>query len=125
VTGGAAGIGAAIARAFACSGADVAVCDRKAEGLQDTVSGIDPTGRPAWSAVLDVGDAQAVRDFVSRVAREAGHLDVLVNNAGGGFHAPLLEVSPKGEDALVRENGTSVTTFVCAAVPSFRKRGPS
>jgi 3-oxoacyl-[acyl-carrier protein] reductase len=46
-----------------------------------------------------------------------GRIDVLVNNAGGGFHAPFLDVSARGQDALVHENFTSVTHFVRAAVP--------
>jgi len=42
---------------------------------------------------------------------------VLVNNAGGGFRAAFLDVNDKGQDSLVRENFTSVTHFVRAAVP--------
>lgn len=123
VTGGAAGIGEAIAVAFARFGAHVAVCDRDAEGLRDTVSAVEAAGRRAWGDAFDVREPGAVQDFVSRVAREAGRIDVLVNNAGGGFHAAFLDVSARGEDALVRENFTSVTSFVRAAVPLFPERG--
>lgn len=123
VTGAAVGIGEAVALAFARCGAHVAVCDRDGEGLRDTVSAVEAAGRRAWGDVFDVREPRAVQDFVSRVAREAGHIDVLVNNAGGGFHAPFLEVSAKGEEALVRENFTSVTSFVRAAVPFFPERG--
>jgi NAD(P)-dependent dehydrogenase (short-subunit alcohol dehydrogenase family) len=46
-----------------------------------------------------------------------GRVDGLVNNAGGGFRAAFVDVSPKGQDALVRENFTSVTSMVRAFVP--------
>src|SRR5919197_1488012 len=61
--------------------------------------------------------ASAVDEFVAQAAAEFGHIDILVNNAGGGFHANFLDVNAKGQDALVRENFTSVTNFVRATVP--------
>jgi NAD(P)-dependent dehydrogenase (short-subunit alcohol dehydrogenase family) len=123
VTGAARGIGAAVAVALARCGADVAGCDRDAAGLEETVRAVQALGRRAWSAVLDVRDAAAVRAFVARVAAEAGRLDVLVNNAGGTFEAPFLETSEKGEDALVRENWTSAGHCVRAAAPLLRSGG--
>jgi NAD(P)-dependent dehydrogenase (short-subunit alcohol dehydrogenase family) len=123
VTGAAVGIGEAIALALARFGADVAACDRDADGLADTVRGVRAAGRRAWQAVFDVRDDAAVRDFVSRVAGEAGRLDVLVNNAGGSFRAPFLELSEKGQDALIRENFSSVASFVRAAAPHMPPGG--
>lgn len=116
-TGSAAGLGEAIALAFARIGADVAICDRDADGLAGTATGIESTGRRALSTVLDVRDGPAVQRFVEEVGRSFSRLDVLVNNAGGGFHAPFLEVSERGQDALVHENFTSVGHFVRACVP--------
>ena len=67
-TGSAAGLGEAIALAFARIGADVAICDRDADGLARTATGIESNGRRALSAVLDVRDGPAVQRFV----KEAG-----------------------------------------------------
>lgn len=125
VTGAAVGIGAAIAVAFARFGADVAVCDRDAENLAVTVAAIEAAGRRAWPGILDVRDGDAVREYVAGVGAAAGRIDVLVNNAGGGFHAPFLDVNDKGQDALIRENFTSVTNVTRAVVPHVPVTGGS
>jgi NAD(P)-dependent dehydrogenase (short-subunit alcohol dehydrogenase family) len=123
VTGAARGLGEAVALAFARFGADVALCDRDAEGLAATADGVESAGRRAVSAVLDVRDADAVARFVEEVTGAFARLDVLVNNAGGGFHAAFLDTSAGGQEALVAENFTSVTHFVRASVPRMPAGG--
>lgn len=123
VTGAAAGIGRAIALAFARFGAHVAICDRDAERLDDVAAEISGSGRTAVVGVLDVRDGDQVREFVGRTASALDHVDVLVNNAGGGFASGFLDVNDKGQDALVRENFTSVTHFVRACVPLMPDTG--
>jgi len=126
VTGAARGIGRAAALALAAFGADLAVCDRDAEGLEECAHEIEARGRTAVAGLLDVRDADAVRTWVEgSVAPRLGRVHTLVNNAGGGFFAPFVDVSAKGEDALVRENFTSVTTFVRAIVPIMDAAGGS
>jgi NAD(P)-dependent dehydrogenase (short-subunit alcohol dehydrogenase family) len=58
-----------------------------------------------------------VQVFAAQVRDRFGRVDGLVNNAGGGFRSPFVEVSDKGQDALVRENFTSVASMVRAFVP--------
>jgi len=123
VTGAARGIGAATAVALARFGAHVAVCDRDAEGLAATRREIEALGRRAVAAVLDVREEEAVRAFLGEVGDALGAVYALVNNAGGGFFSPFLEVSAKGESALVRENFGSVTAFVRATVPRMTEGG--
>ena len=117
VTGAAAGIGRAIALAFARFGAHVAVCDRDADNLAVTAREIAAAGRTAVSAVLDVREPELVRRFADDVRARLTAVDVLVNNAGGGFMAPFLDVSEKGQDALVRENFGQVSHCIRAVVP--------
>src|SRR4051812_7837291 len=119
VTGAGQGIGAAVAGAAARFGADVAMCDRDADGLARTAAEVEAAGRHATTAALDVRDADAVRAWVGTLAR----VDVLVNNAGGGFRADFLDVNDKGQDSLVAENFTSVTHFVRATVPLMPSDG--
>jgi 3-oxoacyl-[acyl-carrier protein] reductase len=123
VSGAAVGIGRATAVALAAFGADVAVCDRDEVNLDACVAEIEARGRRGIPGLLDVRDGDAVRAWVDSVAEACGRIDVLVNNAGGGFAASFLDVNDKGQDALVRENFTSVTNFVRAAVPHMPQTG--
>jgi NAD(P)-dependent dehydrogenase (short-subunit alcohol dehydrogenase family) len=117
VTGAARGIGRGIALAAARFGARLAICDRDGEPLGAVAAALGPAGVPPLSAVLDVRDGDAVRAFFADVKARFGRVDGLVNNAGGGFQASFLEVSERGQEALVRENFTSVTHCIRAAAP--------
>jgi NAD(P)-dependent dehydrogenase (short-subunit alcohol dehydrogenase family) len=125
VTGAAVGIGEAIALAFANFGAHVAICDRDVENLDRTADAIEAAGRRVVAAELDVREADHVDGFLEVVREEFDHVDVLVNNAGGGFHARFLDVSAKGQDSLVRENFVSVTHFIRGVVPLVPDTGGS
>jgi NAD(P)-dependent dehydrogenase (short-subunit alcohol dehydrogenase family) len=121
VTGAAQGIGAAVAIAFARFGADVAICDRDADGLAQIAEAIAAEGREVHSELLDVRDADAVNAWIAPLDR----VDILVNNAGGGFNASFLDVNEKGQDALVRENFASVTHCIRACVAKMPDSGGS
>jgi len=125
VTGAAVGIGRAIALAFARFGADVAMCDRDSENLAAAATDVEATGRTALIRQLDVRDGDAMGEFARDVRERFGRVDVLVNNAGGGFRSEFLSVSVKGQDALVRENFDSVTHCVRAFVPLMPAAGAS
>jgi 3-oxoacyl-[acyl-carrier protein] reductase len=121
VTGAAQGIGAAIATTLARFGADLAICDRDADGLARTTEEIVANGRHVHTELLDVRDGDAVREWIG--ALDA--VDVLVNNAGGGFEARFTDVNDKGQDALIRENFVSVTHCIRACVAKMPDRGGS
>jgi len=123
VTGAAKGIGAATAGALARFGADLAICDRDSDGMRATADDIESTGRRCIKGVLDVRDGAAVNTWLGEVASTFGRIDVLVNNAGGGFFAPFMDVSSKGQASLIDENFTSVTNFVRGCVPLMTNGG--
>jgi len=116
ITGAGQGIGAATAAAFARFGADVAICDRSAEGLAATAAAIGLVGRRCHSEVLDVRVSEDVAKFVEGTVALLGPIDILVNNVGGGFHSEFAGVSEKGELALIDENFRTVTNCVRHAV---------
>ena len=116
VTGAAVGIGAASAIALARFGAHVAICDRDRMNLDLVAAEIEKNGRQVTVGELDVRDREAVDEFIQTTRKQLGEIDVLVNNAGGGFFSPFVDISEKGQGALVAENFTSVTNFIRATV---------
>ena len=88
-------------------------------GLARTAAAVEAAGSHVRTAMLDVRDGDAVRGLGRR---PLDRVDVLVNNAGGGFFAAFLDVNDKGQDALIRENFTSVTNFIRAVRPADARR---
>lgn len=118
VTGAARGLGKAIAIGFAEAGADLAICDRNVEGMESTAEAIRALGRSCSTTELDVRSIEGVNAWIGAMER----IDVLVNNAGGGFHAHFDAINDKGQRALVDENFTSVTSCIRAALPRLAPR---
>jgi 3-oxoacyl-[acyl-carrier protein] reductase len=81
VTGASAGIGRAIAFAFAEEGASVGICARGREALGETAAELRAKGASVYAAACDVGDAAALDGFLQGCRRALGRVDVLVNNA--------------------------------------------
>ncbi|GAB3213519.1 SDR family NAD(P)-dependent oxidoreductase [Marinactinospora thermotolerans] len=87
VTGASRGIGRAIAGVFAGEGADLAICARSAEPLEQAAEELRGTGRTVIAEALDVADPAALRGFVDRAATGLGGIDVLVSNVSAGSSA--------------------------------------
>ena len=124
VTGAAQGIGKAAALSAAAHGADIAICDRKSE-LEATADAVRSMGRRVVSGLFDVRDGDAVAAHLDDVKGELGRVDVLVNNAGGTFVSPFLDVNAKGQQALIDENYTQVLHFIRGCMPLFPETGGS
>lgn len=119
VTGAGHGIGRSIAAAFADRGASVWACGVNEEGLEETLPLLGTLGRVR---ALDVTDGTQVTEVITEVA-DHGHLDVLVNNAGGvrgQKGRPIEQVSDADWDDIVSVNMTG--TFNCsrAAAPALK-----
>jgi citronellol/citronellal dehydrogenase len=106
VTGGGSGIGRCTAHELAALGAAVAIVGRKLDKLDGVRAEIEAAGGVCSSHACDIREEEAVRTTVSAVLQRHGHIDGLVNNAGGQFPAPLATISAKGWDAVVRNNLT-------------------
>jgi 3-oxoacyl-[acyl-carrier protein] reductase len=105
VTGASRGIGAAIAKALAAEGADVAITyEKSAESAAEVVSSMKAKGRRAVAIQADSADAAAVQGSVEKSVAELGGLDILVNNAGILRVAELKDISLADIDALLNVN---------------------
>jgi len=112
VTGGGTGIGAATAKVLAAHGADVAIAARTVDNLERTAEAVhEATGRRCLAVPTDVKIEEQVVDLVQRTVDELGHLDVLVNNAGGTRMGPLQSLPTKGWDAAFDLNVRSA--YLC------------
>jgi 3-oxoacyl-[acyl-carrier protein] reductase len=115
VTGGGIGIGKSISIEFARAGADVVLCSRRMEHLEPTAEEVRRLGRRALPLTVDVRDQDQVHAVVQRTLEEFGHVDILVNNHGASFRAPVEEISLNGWNAVVGINLNGVFLF-CQAV---------
>ena len=82
ITGAGRGIGRAIALGFAKAGADIAICARSSDALDDVKKQVEAIGQACVSMPLDVSDSETVKHFCDDVVSRYGKVDVLVNNAG-------------------------------------------
>src|SRR5215212_6912809 len=94
VTGASSGLGVAFAEGFAEAGADVAVCARRAERLEDTRARVEAKGRRCVAVEADVAKPEDCARVVERAADELGRVDILVNNAGIGTAVPASREDP-------------------------------
>ena len=114
VTGGGSGIGRAICRRFASDGASVVVADLVGERAEEVAAEVG--GRAVQADVTAAAD-------VERMAAEAGRVDVLVNNAGGGMADDLLEIDEDEWDADVELNLKSAYLCSKAVLPGMIEQG--
>ena len=106
VTGGGSGIGRCVAHELAALGAHTVLVGRKAEKLQAVMDEIVQDGGSASFHVCDIRQEEAVKQTVSAVVAAQGHIDGLVNNAGGQYMTPLEAISAKGWEAVINTNLT-------------------
>jgi NAD(P)-dependent dehydrogenase (short-subunit alcohol dehydrogenase family) len=94
VTGASSGLGAAFALGLAEAGADVAICARRVQRLEETADKVRALGRRCLAVPADVSLPEDCTRVVEETVRELGRVDVLVNNAGIGTAAPATREAP-------------------------------
>ncbi|THW67893.1 NADP-dependent L-serine/L-allo-threonine dehydrogenase ydfG [Aureobasidium pullulans] len=128
LTGASMGIGAAIARSLAASGANLALFSRSEDNLQALAEEIKSAheGVKVTYRAVDVGDHEAVDKAVASVVKEMGEIDVLINNAGLALGAPKAFPDLKITD-IITMNSTNINgyMFVTYSVLNHSMRTPS
>jgi 3-oxoacyl-[acyl-carrier protein] reductase len=124
VTGASRGIGAAIAKALAAEGADVAITyEKSAEAAGEVVNAIMAIGRRSVAIQADSADAAAVQASVEKTVAELGGLDILVNNAGILRLSPVKDISLEDVNALLNVNVRAPIVASKAAIPHLGNGG--
>jgi meso-butanediol dehydrogenase / (S,S)-butanediol dehydrogenase / diacetyl reductase len=118
VTGGGTGIGAAVARRLHRDGLGVVLVGRRGEPLEEVAGELEE----ALVVEADVGDAGDAERAAAAAAEHFGGIDVLVNNAGVGDSAAVLEETPEGWERTLRINLTGAFLMARAALPSLIER---
>jgi 3-oxoacyl-[acyl-carrier protein] reductase len=124
VTGGSRGIGAAIARALAANGADVALTYQSAaDRAQAVLEEIRALGQKGIAIQADSADPAAIKRSVDEAVAGLGGLDILVNNAGIARYSLIADFKVEDIDALFAVNVRGTLLATQAAIPHIAKGG--
>ncbi len=123
VTGAGTGIGAAIARALASAGARVALVGRTPESLERTAASITADDGEALVVPCDVTNEAALDQCLKFAESALGPIEILVNNAGVAFSAPLEKTSDEDIDRLMKVNVRAPWSLARRLFPGMAERG--
>jgi 3-oxoacyl-[acyl-carrier protein] reductase len=125
VTGGAQGIGKAVALLLARNGADIVVSDINLEKAQETAKEVQALGRKALATKVDVAAFGDVEKMVEAILAQFGKVDILVNNAGIARDKLILRMTEEDWDAVLNINlkGTFNCTKAVVRHMSKQKSG--
>jgi all-trans-retinol dehydrogenase (NAD+) len=119
VTGGASGIGKAMAARFAAAGAEILLVDVNEAALRDTAAAFERAGTRTRTYVLDVTDTSRIVGLKEHVLRDVGRIDVLVNNAGLVFGGGFLDVPLEQHLTTYRVNTLGLVAMTHAFLPDL------
>eukprot|EP01080_Neovahlkampfia_damariscottae_P002829 gene2829-4236_t len=116
ITGGGTGIGRETAFNLGHLGAKIVICGRRLEPLKKTCEELENLKIECFYESCDIRDYEKVSHFVDNVLSKFGRIDILINNAGGQFPSPAINISPNGFKSVVTNNliGTWNMTHVVA-----------
>lgn len=123
ITGGSRGLGYAMARQFALSGAAVAIVARRADVLEEARATIaHETGRRIWAQPCDVSDGASITATFAALERDMGRVDILVNNAGGSRTGRFEELTDEDWQADFDLKLFSAIRLSRLALPGMKQR---
>ncbi len=123
ITGGAKGIGRAVALDLATRGWAVAICYRTSVIEADQViNTVHANGGTAWAVQCDVSRTEAAERLVEQVRQQWGHIDALINSAGPYHRISLLQETVEGWHSMFDNNLHPVFYLTRAVIPMMRER---
>jgi NAD(P)-dependent dehydrogenase (short-subunit alcohol dehydrogenase family) len=125
VTGASSGLGVAFATGLAEAGADIAICARRVERLEDTRRQVEQLGRRCVAVEADVADPDDCNRVVEKTLEQLGQVDVLINNAGVGTATPATREAPEDFRRVIDINLNGSYFMAQACGRAMRDRGGS
>ncbi len=122
VTGAGRGIGRAIAEALARRGASVSLSARTASEIDEGAASLAGAGGRTTAIVADVRRFADCERLVAETVRRLGRLDIVVNNAGIGLHAPVVDTDPQAFENVLATNTLGPFHVTRAALPHLLKQ---
>lgn len=122
VTGGAYGIGFAIAEAFAKAGAKIAFNCRKTEHMEQALADYKEKGIESRGYLCDVTDEAQVQKMIADIEKELGTIDILVNNAGIIKRIPMTEMDVEEFRQVIDIDLTAPFIMAKAVLPGMMKK---
>lgn len=104
VTGASSGLGVAFATGLAEAGADIAICARRVEKLEETKRAVEALGRRGVAIRADVSSAEDCTRVVEETVAQLGKADILINNAGIGTAVPATRETPEQFEQVIDIN---------------------
>lgn len=125
VTGGGRGLGEQIAEGFAESGANVVLCSRKVEACQEVAERLEKLGVKTLALKCDIANPEDVNHVVEETIKQFGTIDILVNNSGATWGAPVTEMPLEAWNKVINVNvtGTFLMSQAVAKVMVEQKSG--
>lgn len=117
ITGGGTGIGRAIALEFAAQGANVALCGRRIEPLENVLSEIEGGNEKAFICKTDITSISDISHFVQEVLARFGTIDILVNNAGISLGGNILTTTEESFDTVLQVDLKGIFRMSKAVIP--------
>lgn len=106
VTGGGRGLGEVIATAYAEAGANVVLCSRKVEACEEVAKRLEGLGVQTLALKCDIANPEDVQHVVDETMKRFGQIDILVNNSGATWGAPVTEMPLEAWQKVINVNVT-------------------
>ena len=121
VSGGGSGIGRAITYVLTRLGAQVVICGRRAEKLEETAAGVrDRLGKAVVTRAMTIREPENAQSVTAETWERFGRLDVLVNSAGGQFPQAAIDFTAKGWNAVIDTNLNGTWYMMQSAARQWR-----
>lgn len=122
ITGGARGIGYAVAQQLLAEGVRVAFCARRQASVDDAVATLSPAAN-VLGVPADVSNLDDVRRFIATVLRTFGGIDILINNAGIRTYKSVMDLDPADWDRMLAVNLSGAYYCTHEVLPVMKARG--